>query len=92
MMSQVPPPSIQRCFSASRAQENGLVIRGPLRSTAVFGSSVGEQVATVNASTSLRTKKRGKVPPRFDTLIVLVSRFLNRVMIETRTYVARRVI
>lgn len=26
------------------------------------------QVATVKASTSLRTKKRGKVPPRLDTL------------------------
>lgn len=38
----------------------------------VGGMSGGVQVATVNASTSFRTKMRGKVPPRLDTLGVLV--------------------
>ena len=30
------------------------------------------QEATVKASTSLRTKKRGNVPPRLETLFMLV--------------------
>jgi hypothetical protein len=33
------------------------------------GGEGGRQVARVKASTSLRMKKRGNVPPRFDTLI-----------------------
>ena len=35
------------------------------------------QDATVNASTSLRTKKRGKVPPRLETLFVNVSQEIS---------------
>ncbi len=51
------------------------------------------QVATVNASTSLRMKKRGKVPPRLDTLFefYISKRPSNKVQNEG-TYVARRVI
>lgn len=33
------------------------------------GEEGGAQVATVKASTSLRMKKRGKVPPRLETLL-----------------------
>jgi hypothetical protein len=45
------------------------VTRGPLS----FGGREnlgggGMQVATVKASTSLRTKNRGKVPPKLETL------------------------
>jgi hypothetical protein len=35
------------------------------------GSVGGRQVAFVNASTKRRTKKRGKVPPRLETLVML---------------------
>ena len=39
------------------------------------GEGVGaRQFAPVRASTSFRTKKRGKVPPRFDTLNEGVSK------------------
>jgi hypothetical protein len=60
---------MQRSFAAEAAQEKDSVTRGPLR----FAGSLkeeggGMQEATVNASTSLRTKKRGKVPPRLETL------------------------
>ncbi len=55
------------CFSASATQEKGEVIRGDLRSAR--GVSGGVQVATVKRSTSLRMKKRGKVPPRLETLV-----------------------
>lgn len=41
------------------------------------GEEGGVQVATVKASTSLRMKKRGKVPPRLETLWE-VRRLLER--------------
>ena len=64
---------MQRCFSASATQEKGAVMRGPLREEASEGGSAGElQVAIVKVSTSLRMKKRGKVPPRLETLFMLV--------------------
>lgn len=47
-------------------------MRSPFRS-ASGAVSGGLQVASVKASTSLRTKKRGKVPPRLDTLEVISS-------------------
>lgn len=53
---------MQRCFSDSKTQLKGAVIKDFLLEDG------GWQVATVKASTSLRTKKRGKVPPRLDTL------------------------
>lgn len=44
---QTPPPSMQRCFSASRTQLKDLVMRSPLRASR-FGEVVGGwQVATV---------------------------------------------
>lgn len=58
------------CFSASATQEKGDVIRSPLRPADFGGDDGGEQVAVVKVSTSLRMKKRGKVPPRLDTLPV----------------------
>ena len=60
---------MQRCLSNSNAQEKGAVIRAPLSSEA-FGSfpDGGMHVAMVKTSTSLRMKKRGKVPPRLETL------------------------
>lgn len=66
-MLQIPPPSIQRCFSGARTHEKGEVISVPLRSGG--GVNGGMQVATVKRSTSLRMKKRGKVPPKLETLI-----------------------
>ena len=66
---QDPAPSMQRCFSTSATQENEEVMRGPLRSVLLEGRTTGgEHVATENASTSLRMKNRGKVPPRLETL------------------------
>jgi len=63
----VPPPSRQRCFSASSTQLKDCVMRSaPFRSA---GAEVGGvQVAMVKRSTNLRMKKRGKVPPRLLTL------------------------
>ena len=56
-------------FAAEAAHEKASVTRGPLslggREKEGGG---GMQEATVKASTSLRTKKRGKVPPRLETL------------------------
>lgn len=43
-------------------------MRGPLRRSVLGGREGGEQVAWVKRSTALRTKKRGKVPPRLETL------------------------
>lgn len=64
---QVPPPFSHRVFSASATHENVEVMRSPLR--AAFGAVVGGiQLAAVNMSTNFRTKYRGNVPPRFDTL------------------------
>jgi hypothetical protein len=54
------------CFSASATHEKGVVIRGNLRSEG--GVRGGLQVAMVKTSTSFRIKKRGKVPPRLETL------------------------
>jgi len=45
----------------------------PSLSFGLESGSGGRQVATVKASTSLRTKKRGKVPPRLETLHRIVS-------------------
>lgn len=62
---QEPPPSMHRCLSASRAHENAAVTGA----APGFGAALpGEHVATVKKSTSRRMKKRGKVPPRFETL------------------------
>ena len=66
----VPPPAVHLCLSGSRAQGNGDVT-GSLRS--VNGSEGGKQVASVKKSTSLRTKIRGKVPPRLETLYRKIS-------------------
>jgi hypothetical protein len=43
-------------------------MRGPFSRSALGGREGGEQVAWVKRSTALRTKKRGKVPPRLETL------------------------
>lgn len=57
---------MQRFLSTSETQENDEVMTGAVR---VFGVEVGGlQVAIVNASTSLKMKNFGKVPPRLDTL------------------------
>lgn len=66
---------------------------GPRRVEGSLKSAAGgTHVATVKVSTSLRTKKRGKVPPRLETLRrkrVLVGAGLRRVFVWT--YVARSV-
>ena len=81
---------MQRCFSASATQENGSVMRGPLREVGSEGGVEGGlQVAMVKVSTSLRIKKRGKVPPRLETLDMLVR---YRALEVAETYVASRVI
>lgn len=68
-MTQVPPPSVQRCFSTSATQEKGEMTSVPLRvEVSVGGGEAGMHVATVKTSTSLRMKNRGKVPPRLETL------------------------
>lgn len=65
----MPAPWIQRSFSADKAHEKGSVTRGPLSVGGSLESGRGGmQVAVVKKSTSLRTKKRGKVPPRLETL------------------------
>lgn len=65
-----PPPAVQRFFSTSETQENDEVMMGPTR---FLGVEVGGlQVAMVNASTSLKIKNLGKVPPRLDTLFSVV--------------------
>lgn len=87
-MTHEPPPSKQRCFSASRAQEKGVVMRADLRSLGGFEG--GMQVATVKKSTSLRMKMRGKVPPRLETLKV-ISIYIFKATRKV-TYVASNVI
>ncbi len=57
-----PPPPVQRCFSVSATHEKEELKRGILR------SEEGMHVATVKASTSLRMKNLGNVPPRLETL------------------------
>ena len=48
-------------------------MRGPLREEASAGGFAGGlQVAIVKVSTSLRMKKRGKVPPKLETLNMLI--------------------
>lgn len=66
----MPPPSKQRRFSASEMQEKGVVTRLPLSSSILVRDAwgAGWHVATVKVSTSFRMKKRGKVPPRLETL------------------------
>ena len=63
-------PSRQRCLSASITQEKEAVTgeTPSLRSDARGGVAGGWHVATVKKSVSLRTKNRGNVPPRFETL------------------------
>lgn len=57
---------MQRFLSTSETQENDEVMTEAVR---VLGVEVGGlQVAIVNASTSLKMKNFGKVPPRLDTL------------------------
>ena len=58
------------CFSASATHEKEEVIRAPLRSADMGEDEGGVQVATVKVSTNLRMKKRGKVPPRLETLFI----------------------
>lgn len=60
----MPSWSLQVCLSPSRAHENG---------SNGEDSGPGVQVAIVKASTSLRTKIRGKVPPRLLTLFLQPS-------------------
>lgn len=62
----MPPPALHRFFSASATQENGEVMRSPLRVSGGFTG--GEQVALVKTSTSQRTMILGKVPPRLENL------------------------
>lgn len=53
-------------------------MRGPRRSgERVVPGAGGMHVATVKKSTSLRMKKRGKVPPRLETLYHFVSSGLH---------------
>lgn len=67
-MRHVPPPALHRFFSASATQENGEVMKSPVRVSGGFTG--GEQVATVNTSTSQRTMILGKVPPRLEKLFL----------------------
>lgn len=61
---------MQRFFSTSETQENDDVMTGAVR---VLGGEVGGlQVAIVNASTSLKMKNLGKVPPRLEALFDVV--------------------
>ena len=61
---------MQRFLSTSETQENDEVMTGDV---SVLGVEVGGlQVAIVNASTSLKMKNFGKVPPRLDTLFGVV--------------------
>lgn len=73
-MTQVPPPSTQRCFSASKAQEKldvTIEVKGSVGLKSE-GSEEGWQDATVSMSTSFRMKNLGNVPPRLVTLDVAV--------------------
>jgi hypothetical protein len=65
----VPPPAIQRSFSAPATHENAVVMAGIFESAA--GVVEGWQVATVRLSMNRRTKKRGNVPPRLDNLFIV---------------------
>lgn len=67
-MIQVPPPLMQRFFSGSRAQENAEVMRASFSWSLGGGVVGGRHVACVKKSTSLRTKMRGNVPPKLETL------------------------
>lgn len=61
---------MQRFLLTSETQENDEVMTGAVR---VLGVEVGGlQVAIVNASTSLKMKNFGKVPPRLDALFGVV--------------------
>lgn len=60
---------MHRCFSASNTQLKGWVMRSPFSvERSLGGTEGGKQVAFVKRSTNLRMKKRGKVPPRLETL------------------------
>lgn len=65
---QVPPPFTHRFFSGSSAQEKAVVMRASFRVSAGGATLGGRQVASVKKSTSFRTKIRGNVPPRLETL------------------------
>lgn len=61
---------MQRLLSTSEMQENDEVMTGAVR---FLGVDVGGlQVAIVHASTSLKIKNFGKVPPRLDALFGVV--------------------
>jgi hypothetical protein len=57
-----------------------------------MGSVGGTQVAAVKMSTAFRTKKRGNVPPRFETLFVCQYQFsfLSESMQKLRGYAGER--
>ena len=64
----MPPPLTQRFLSGSRAHEKDEVTSVSF-SVAGSGAVVGGlHVAVVKKSTRRRIKKRGKVPPRLQTL------------------------
>jgi hypothetical protein len=52
-------------------------MRSPLRESGLGVLVGGWQVATVKASTNLRMKKRGKVPPRLLTLLKRLVQLLS---------------
>ena len=64
----MPPPLTQRFFSGSRAHEKGDVTRVSFRVDGSGDVVGGLHVAVVKKSTRRRIKKRGKVPPRLQTL------------------------
>lgn len=66
-------------MAAEAAQEKASVTRGPLSVAGSLKSEVGGmQDATVKASTSFKTKKRGKVPPRLETLELISKEDVER--------------
>ena len=63
---------MQRFFSGSSAQENAEVTRASFSWSLGGGVVGGRHVAWVKRSTSLRTKMRGNVPPKLETLEYLL--------------------
>lgn len=61
---------MQRFLSTSETQENDEVTTGAV--SVLGGELEGSHVAVVNASTSLKTKNLGKVPPRLEALFGVV--------------------
>lgn len=58
-------------FSGSRTHEKGDVIGSPFRFAGIVVGGV--HVATVNMSTNLRIKNFGNVPPRLETLYLMLA-------------------